>query len=141
VQQFDLDDEDCEFSGRFARDSICTDAEKEVLQSGRRVELNAFTSPQFIEWLDAKLTEHLGGNRLMPTDKVLEDAYRRAMAVAEINSVIVKTGKLAIKKAKSAKVPKTLRPQLMKAMKDSPKAWDKALYDMVYSKLYPNNKK
>ena len=77
----------------------------------------------------------------MPADNVLEDAYRRAMAVAEINNGIAKTSKLAIKKAKSAKVPKTLRQQLMKAMKDSPKAWDKALYGMVFSKLYPNNKK
>ena len=38
-------------------------------------------------------------------------------------------------------MPKTLRRQLKKAMEDTPEAWDKALYDMVYSKLYPENDK
>ena len=141
VQQYDLDDEGCEFNGRFARDSICTDAEKEFLLSGRRVELNSFTSPEFIEWIEAKLTEHLGSKRLVPADDVLENAYRRARAVAEVNAVIANASKSAIKNAKSAKVSKTLRQQLKKKMKDTPEAWDKALYDMVFSKLYPDSDK
>src|SRR5262249_40146223 len=57
AEEYGLQDEDCEFSGGFAPDSIATEAEKEFLKSGRRVELNAFTSPQFVEWLEAKLTE------------------------------------------------------------------------------------
>lgn len=56
VQHYRLADERCKFEGHFAGDSIATAEEQAFLQSGRRVELNAFASPQFIEWLDAKLT-------------------------------------------------------------------------------------
>ena len=49
VQKYSLADEECDFKGSFQSDSICTDEEKEFLRSGRRVELNAFTAPQFIE--------------------------------------------------------------------------------------------
>jgi hypothetical protein len=35
-----------------------------------RVELNAMTTPEFIEWLDAKMVEH-GGGKLIPPDDVL----------------------------------------------------------------------
>ncbi len=141
VEEYELADEQCEFKGYFASDSICTDAEKEFLLSGRRVELNAFTSPQFIECLESKLTEHLHGERLIPDEEVLEDAYRRALAVAELNHAIAGIRETAIENAKAAIVPKTLRRQLKKMMNNSPEAWDRSLYDMVVSKLYPNNKK
>jgi hypothetical protein len=36
-----------------------------------RVELNAMTTPQFIEWLDAKMEEH-GSGKLIPPEEVLE---------------------------------------------------------------------
>jgi hypothetical protein len=36
-----------------------------------RVELNAFTTPQFIEWLDRKMSEHTG--KLVPPDPVMVD--------------------------------------------------------------------
>ena len=127
--------------GYFASDSICTDAEKEFLLSGRRVELNAFTSPQFIECLESKLTEHLHGERLIPDEEVLEAAYRRALAVAELNAAIEDAHESAIENAKGVKVPKTLRRMLRKAMKDSPNAWDTALYDIAKSKLYRADQK
>ena len=87
VQAYGLADEDCSFNldKDFPSDSICTEEEKEYLRAGRRVELNAFTAPQFIEWIETKLAERgLGG--LIPDDEVLEDAYRRALAIAEINA-------------------------------------------------------
>jgi hypothetical protein len=136
IEKYDLKSEQFEFNGYFASDSICTDAEKEFLQSNRRVELNAFTAPQFIEWIEAKLTEHLGGKRLIPDDDVLEDAYRRALAVAEINTAIEEAHESAIENAEGAEVPKALRRMLRKAMKNSPNAWDKALYDIAKTKVY-----
>ena len=85
VEQYKLASETVKFKGHFAADSICTSEERDFLRSGRRVELNAFTSPQFIEWLEAKLSEQGLDQRLVPSQDVLEDAYRRALAVAEIN--------------------------------------------------------
>jgi hypothetical protein len=137
VQEYGLADEQCDFNGHFARDSICTDDEKGFLRSGRRVELNAFTSPQFVEWLENKLTEQGLGKRLIPDDDVLADAYRRALAVAETNIAIEQASETAIENAESAKVPKTLRRMLKKQMKGSMEAWDTALYAIAKSKVYP----
>jgi hypothetical protein len=122
--------EKCKFSGGFAGDSIATKEEKEFLRSGRRVELNAMTSPQFVQWLETKLAAHLPG-RLIPGDDVLADAYRRARAAARINRAVEKVTERAIERARSAKTPKHLRQRLEKAMKGSSKAWDKTLYRLV----------
>jgi hypothetical protein len=130
VQRYGLKSERCTFKGRFPNDSIATDEEKDFLRSNRRVELNAFTAPQFIEYVTSKLTQHLG-KRLIPNDDVLQDAYRRALAVATINEAITNARDSAIGKAKAATVPKSLRRQLEKALKQSPDAWDKVLYDLV----------
>ena len=45
---------------------------------GERVELNAMTSEQILEWLEAKLEEH-GVEKLVPDDDTLERAYQRAV--------------------------------------------------------------
>jgi len=37
----------------------------------KRVELNAMTTPQLIEWLDAKMAEH-GDGKLIPPHEVME---------------------------------------------------------------------
>jgi hypothetical protein len=132
VEEYGLEDkaEECDFKGGFAADSIATEEEKEFLLSGRRVELNAFTSPEFIEWIEGKLSGHLPG-RLIPEDDVLAEAYRRALAIAKINRAIDEVREEAIQEAKDATVPATVRRRLKKAMTDSPDAWDKVLYDLA----------
>jgi hypothetical protein len=132
VKKYGLASETVTFKGHFASDSICTADEKEFLRSGRRVELNAFTSPQFIEWLEGKLTEHLP-KRLIPGDDVLAAAYRRAQALAHLNAVLADAKERAIERAESAKVPKTLRRQLTKQMKAEGGAWDSVLYEIAAS--------
>ena len=138
VEQYGLGYEKFPFKGYFADDSICTAKERKFLLSGRRVELNAFTSPQFIEWLVAKLTQHGLAKRLIPVDDVLEAAYRRAVATAHINSAIEKARDEAIKEASKATMPKSLKRDLRKALQNSPDAWDKVLYHVVKSRLYPD---
>jgi hypothetical protein len=70
------------------RDNGATDAEVRLLcggrnvqgaYSGQRVELNAFTSPQLIEWVEGKLREH-GVRKVVPGQEVLAAAYRCAVA-------------------------------------------------------------
>lgn len=141
AKKYGLDPEDCEFKGSFPRNSPCTDEEKRFLRSGRRIELNAFTAPDFIAWLEDKLDEHLP-ERLIPEDEVLEKAYRRALAVAEINRAMRQAKAKAIKNAKKAVIPDSLREELEKAMRESESddAWDVALYQLAESKLFPNAK-
>lgn len=136
VEKYGLEDkaEECDFKGGFARDSIATDAEKEFLRSGRRVELNAFTSPEFLEWLEGKLGESLP-KRLIPPDDVLADAYRRALAVASINRAIEGAVAEAVEKAKHAKVPRALRRHLEQALSGESGAWDQVVYDLASKNL------
>jgi hypothetical protein len=132
VEKYRLGSETVKFKGHFAADSIATPEEQAFLRSNRRVELNAFTSPQFIEWLEAKLIEHGQGKRLVPDDEVLEAAYRRDVAATLINSVIDNVREEAERQAKAAVLPRALKNQLQKQMKQRPsEAWDKALYRIV----------
>ena len=41
---------------------------------GNRVELNAFTTPELMEWLDRKMTEH-GAVKLIPPNKAIADEF------------------------------------------------------------------
>jgi hypothetical protein len=135
VEKYGLGTESCDFKNNWSLPAVLTSAEREFLRSGQRVELNAFTSPQFIEWLENKLTARGLGKRLVPSDDVLESAYRRALAVAKINSVIENAVEEATKLAEEATIPKTLRRKLQTAMKRSQDAWDKALYRLAAEKI------
>ena len=139
VEKYELASEEFEFSGDFASDSICTGVEKKFLRSGRRVELNAFTAPQFIEWIEDKLTEQGLAKRLVPGDEVIEAAYRRAVVIARLNAAIDDALSGARKDAKGISVPRSLKRQLREAMQDSDEAWDLVLYDLIKSKLYPDS--
>jgi hypothetical protein len=134
VERYNLKSEHFDFKGHFAADSITTEEERAFLRSNRRVELNAFTAPDFIEWLEKKLSKHLPG-RLIPSDAVLADAYRRALAIARINQAIEEVTEEAIEFARSAKIPKSLRRQLKKDLGDTSGAWDQVLYELAKDQL------
>ena len=64
------------------------------LQS-HRVELNAMTTPQFIEWLDAKMADHVG--KLIPPEKVIKaelEARLDTAVRAKITERILREAKL-----------------------------------------------
>jgi hypothetical protein len=134
-EKYDLQSETVQFKGNFPDDTIATLEEQEFLESGERVELNAFTAPQFIEWIEAKLTETGLDKPFIPDVKVISSAYRHALATARVNSALEEAREEAIEYAKAADIPKSLRKKLTKAMKDSPAAWDKALYDIAQTKV------
>src|SRR5262249_36748624 len=111
------------------------------LRSGRRVELNELTAPEFLEWLQAKLDQHLPG-RLVPADNVLEEAYRRAIVVARVNQAIKKAIEEATEEARDASISEDLDCLVRHAMsendpdgRDESVAWDQALYGLVARKI------
>jgi hypothetical protein len=120
----------CQTIDRIEYDDV-TDAEYEFLDGNERVEINALTAPQFIEWLESKLTAEGLGKRLIPDDRTVESAFRRAFAMARINDAIGEAREAAIKEAKAMKVPKALRRKLQAAMRDSDKPWDQVLYELA----------
>ncbi len=63
------------------------------------------------------------------------------IVVAGINAAIDGAAAAGKERAGEATVPKTLRRMLKKAMKDAdtPDSWDRALYSIVKTKLYPDD--
>jgi hypothetical protein len=51
-----------------------------------RVELNAMTTPELIEWLDRKMAEH-GAVKLIPASKVIADEFENKLATAVATAV------------------------------------------------------
>jgi hypothetical protein len=137
VRQYGLEGraERCRFKGYIADDTLATQEERQFLRSHRRVELNAFSSPEFLAWLEEKLTAWLGKERLIPDDETLEQAFRRARAVARINRAVEEAVEKAVEEAEEEAVPENLRKKLRAAQKRSPQAWDQALYELACDEL------
>jgi hypothetical protein len=136
VEKYGLPAERFVFKGHFADDAIATRKEQKFLRSNRRVELNAFTSPQFIEWLESKLLGLGLGRRLIPNRTALETAYRRSVAVAHINLALEGATDEARQIAMTTRMPKNLEQQLRKKMKSAPNLpWDKALHQIADATL------
>jgi len=131
VEHYELESERCKGG---VPDTGITPEERRFLAGGKRVELNALTSPQFVEWLEAKLSEHME-DRLIPSDDVLGDAYRRALAVAKINTAIEEAAKQAASEAKGAELPDNLRDEVGEIAEAEGQAWDQALYEIARRRI------
>jgi hypothetical protein len=98
---------------------------------GYRVELNAFTSDQMIEWLEAKLEQHQI-RKMIPDPAVLEDAYRRATQLHYLNSELRKIKQTAQDKANTVTVPDDLAEQSKTGLDADPHgSWDGVLADLA----------
>ena len=91
---------------------------------GQRVELNAFSSDDFIKWIEFKLAEQ-GVKKVVPDADTLREAYARAVKVAVINKAIEDAMDDADEAAENHPVPKTLVRQIRKQLEEKPElAWD-----------------
>jgi hypothetical protein len=93
---------------------------------GERVELNAMTSEQFIEWLERKLTE-AGIEKLIPENETLVAAYRRAVFLQRMQEAEDKLREQILDQ--SIEVPDSLTSMVHDELKDSPDlAWDEVIW-------------
>ena len=98
---------------------------------GKRVELNAFTSEQFIGWLEAKLTEH-GVTKVIPKLAVLELQYRRALARHAVNKKIDEVSAQVRGSADRATIPADLAERVQAALAGDPAtSWDSAVAEIA----------
>lgn len=119
------------------RDNGATEEECDFLVSsysgekwhGERVELNAMTSQQFINWLEERL-EEVGVEKFVPKDHVLEEAWERAWKNLQVQQAINK----AIEELEEVEVP---APPLDffqeisdRIQEETVKSWDEAVYDI-----------
>jgi hypothetical protein len=102
---------------------------------GRRVELNAFASDEFVAWIESKLEQH-GIKKLVPDEDTLRAAYARAVKIATINQAIEEAMGQADEAAETHTMPKGLARMIWKRLKDDPSVpWDKVVAEVVASKL------
>jgi hypothetical protein len=98
---------------------------------GRRVELNAFSSADLVEWIENKLQEH-GIEKVIPDASTLEVAYRRATEIAIINQRMKAIAEEVHQQAMQAAVPEDLAEKVVAMLEDNPAmAWDSAIADLV----------
>jgi hypothetical protein len=98
---------------------------------GRRVELNAFTSDQMVEWLEAKLQAYRV-SKVIPNVHTLEQSWRRALELHELDNQMKKALPEARRAARARSVPGNLSKRIAKMLKEEPAlAWDEALYRLM----------
>ena len=112
-----------------------TEGESDFIARNRnRVELNALTSDQLIEFIEAKLKKH-GVRKVVPEQETLETAFRRALRDKYIKRQFEDLGDKAHEYADAAKIPK-LKRKIQSALKDnSAKPWDIEVADLAAKHL------
>ena len=97
----------------------------------RRVELNALTSPQFVQFLDDKLKKH-GIKKVVPQADELANAYSLFVRNAKVEAVIEEAIDNMDDDGEEIKVPKDLERQVRKYLEDHPTArWDEAVQNIA----------
>ena len=101
----------------------------------QRVELNAFASDDFVEWIEGKLEEH-GVAKVIPDEDCLADAYRRALEQAFVQQKIDEVIDEAEKLGEDAEIPKSLRAKVEERLdKDSARTWDEVVRDLAMQNI------
>lgn len=101
---------------------------------GERVELNAFTSDQFIAWLEKKLKK-AGCRKVIPDTETLTTAYRRARYITEVNKHLKKLHKELWPTMQKASLPAGLSQVLRRSLRDDPTLpWDAAVARLAETK-------
>jgi hypothetical protein len=97
--------------------------------SGKRVELNAMTSDQFVAWLERKLKEQ-GVKKVIPDQETLTAAWQRADRVSRIQEAIEEIEEEI--ESDETSVPKNLGVKVRRLIKKKPElSWDRALVQIA----------
>jgi hypothetical protein len=98
--------------------------------SGKRVELNAFGSREFISWIESKLEQH-SIKKIVPDNRILEDAFRRA-ALAKMLDERLELFSDELKASVAKLKPTQLAQNVGKLLKQYPEmSWDQAIADIA----------
>ena len=85
--------------------------------------MNAFTSDQFVKWLESKLDE-VGVKKIVPDDTTLALGYRRAVKMVRLEQVLEE---ISAEDQDDIDEPTDLRERIEEALEDDPAhSWDQA---------------
>lgn len=103
-----------------------TPEEADFIAGGTRVELNELPGDQFIEFVVGKLEQH-GVEKVVPNEKTLADAWRRAHAAKKINLLIEK-----VNKQQGGTPPDDLERRVREQLEDDPAlSWGEAVLEVI----------
>jgi hypothetical protein len=122
-------EEECDFLVR-ERKSEIRNGKRRVYWTGERIELNAMTSQQFLDWLEAKL-QAAGVEKVVPDEDVLAAAFRQQMRVAKLQKILEQS----LAEDDDAAVPDGLAEQVRERITGKKEPWDDALWDIVREQL------
>jgi len=106
---------------------LCGEQDSDGKWHGKRVELNAFTSDKFIEWLEAKLDES-GIEKVLPDDATLENTFKRAVGIEFINDQAAALCAAAAAHSRSITSPADLTALVSALLDQNPALpWDTAV--------------
>jgi hypothetical protein len=92
-----------------------------------RVELNAMTSRQLLDFVEKKLDEN-GVEKLVPEDALLEQHARRLLEQRLASQALTRLKSKITRQAAATKLPADLRQRLVEMLADKPQLpWDAAL--------------
>ena len=132
VEEYDLVTESVYYrSDPFSnlRENGATNEEIEFLRS-QRVELNAFSSGDLVEWIEAKLEEH-DIAKVIPEDDYLEKRFRQVAAAKYLRDHVEKIAAEARRHGADVKIPSDLRESVEQKLEDDPTmAWEEAVQDL-----------
>ena len=97
--------------------------------SGRRVELNALSSPQFIDYIETKFKE-VGISKVIPEDATLRSAYKRACGILQVQSAIDSVV-ANFTPDDYPSVPEGLRESISARLKGTDLPWDQVLMQIA----------
>jgi hypothetical protein len=148
VQRYNLDSEavyekkitDSKLRAQLKRNGATEDeiqflAERQRDGARRRVELNAFTSDQFVDWLTEKLDDLQRQGiikKVIPDVDTLEEVYRANVARTRFEERVGELADAAWEEAAKARVPDDLLGQIETMLQDDPDLpWDQAIQRIV----------
>ena len=107
-----------------------TDNEIEFLK-GERVELNAMTSRQMVDFIEAKLTKH-GIAKVVPDADIIEAHARRLIGQRLAREALAEIRDQITRQAAATALPESIGVQLRRHLARHPSlAWDDALAQII----------
>ena len=111
-------------------------------RTGRRVELNAMTSDQFVALVESTLAQHGLNRKVIPDLAALTEAYRQMHAVHRLNAAVERAVRESDPEDLGLQVSPALESQVADMLKQNPAwPWDRAVSELARQATVRNRPK
>jgi hypothetical protein len=138
VQAMSLESEPVAVPGNWSKRAAtlrrhCASEDEITFLRNRRVELNAMTSRQFLDFIEAKFVEH-SVYKIVPDDATIEKHARRVIEQQKTEQAIAQLAKEIAEQVTIAQLPTDLRQRIEAELQKHPElSWDAAVARIIRS--------